>query len=111
MDERTELSAECKFGLITRGNTIGSALETLCSRLSRNVYGAQLFLDWRGVVGVELSKISTPKSISSDKSTLTIRVEKCEILEVQYKTNFILQQVRDALQDDSIQRIIIKSKR
>lgn len=93
-----------------RGRTMTEAINSITMNLSKSTYGAQLFLDWRGVVGVELANDSTPKCISADKSTLTLYVKRHAIITVQYKTNFILQRIHDVLRDENIQRILIKTR-
>lgn len=92
-----------------RGKTLSQAIGKICEPIFSNFYGASLFLNWNSVVGVKLASVTRPSSISSDKKTMTILVDRRSLLFVQYQTEFILEQIHRHLSDYSIQRIKIRT--
>ena len=94
-----------------RGKTLAQAIEKICKPVFASYYGAELFINWRAVVGVKLASVTYPLSISSDKKILTIRVDKRKLLDVQYQTAYILSQVHQYLSDKSIERVRLKTSK
>ena len=91
-----------------RGKSLLQAVNEICTPIFSEIYGSLLFLNWESVVGQNLAKISKPKSISRDKKVLVIEVKQGSMLEVQYQLQYILECVHFHLNDQSIQRIVVK---
>ena len=92
-----------------RGETLSQAIGKICKPIFSNFYGASLFLNWNSIVGVKLASVTRPSSISNDRKTMTIFVNRQSLLLVQYQAEFILEQIHRHLSDCSIQRIKIKT--
>lgn len=91
-------------------NSLKYAVQDICRPIFAKIYGAALFLDWAAVVGSEIASFTAPKSISRDRETLTVLVQKERLLEMQYRSHEILERVHEHLGEQSIQRIVLKSK-